>query len=67
MKKIKVLGHWNRVFEVPDIQTAVKKAQELADLLDTLNLQITGLQFIEFAYEQYDEEDTEFEEIGEEE
>ena len=62
MKRIKVLGKWSHVFEVPDIQTAVKKAQDLSDLLDTLNFQITGVQFVEFQIEEYDEEDTEFEE-----
>ena len=62
MKRIKVLGKWSQVFEVPDIQTAVKKAQDLSDLLDTLNFQITGVQFVEFQIEEYDEEDTEFEE-----
>ena len=62
MKRIKVLGKWSHVFEVPDIQTAVKKAQDLSDLLDTLNFQITGVQFVEFQIEENDEEDTEFEE-----
>lgn len=67
MKNIRVIGRWSKEFYVEDIPTAVKKAQELADLLESLNMEVTGLQFIEPNTNRYDDFDTEFEEVGEEE
>jgi|TARA_B100001063_G_C16565654_1_gene453242 hypothetical protein len=67
VKNIKVIGRWSKEFVVKDIPTAVKKAQEIADLLENLDMEITGLQFIEPNTSRYDDFDTEFEEVGEEE
>ena len=64
LKKIRVMGKWHKDFIVKDIPTAVKAGQNLADMYPHANLQIDGVMFL---VDEYDDEDTEFEEVREEE
>lgn len=64
LKKIRVMGKWHKDFLVDDIPSAVKGGQDLADLYPHANLEIDGVMFL---INEYDDEDTEFEELKEEE
>ena len=64
LNKIRVMGKWHKDFMVEDISSALKAGQDLADMYSKANLQIDGVMFV---VEEYDDEDTEFEEVKEEE
>jgi len=63
LNKIRVVGKWHKDFLVDDIPSAVKAGQDLADRYSHVNLQIDGVMFVS---EKYDDFDTEFEVIEEE-
>ena len=58
------MGKWHKDFVVKDISTALKAGQDLAEMYPQANLQIDGVMFV---VDEYDDVDTEFEEVGEEE
>ena len=46
MKKIKVIGHWQRTYLAPDLAKAVEWSKTMIEMYPHANMEVTGVQFV---------------------